>query len=200
MLTPVLAVVNIAMLAVLRGLDRLPSLDAATYGRLAVTLVLTSVAALALGLLASAAVADPAQATLALPMLCFPAVLFAGAVLPVPTMDVGGRALSVVVLARWAFEALGHDLGLTSLLANDSTGGGPALLAQHGDAFNHSPAGHWAILAVFTAVFLAGTASGDPPPHHQLRHPGSTVPGANLESLPSVRHRPTRSPLEHDTE
>ena len=109
-LTPVLVAVNVAMLAVLRGLDRLPSLDAATYGRLAVTLVLTSVAALALGLLASAAVADPAQATLALPMLCFPAVLFAGAVLPVPTMDVGGRALSVVVLARWTFEALGHDL------------------------------------------------------------------------------------------
>jgi hypothetical protein len=158
-LTPVLAIVNIAMLAVLRGLDRLPSLDAATYGRLAVTLVLTSVAALALGLLASAAVADPAQATLALPMLCFPAVLFAGAVLPVPTMDVGGRALSVVVLARWTFEALGHDLALTSMLGNDRTGSGPSLLAQHGDAFNHSPAGHWAILAVFITVFLAGTAT-----------------------------------------
>jgi ABC-type multidrug transport system ATPase subunit len=158
-LTPVLAIVNIAMLAVLRGLDRLPSLDAATYGRLAVTLMLTSVAALALGLLASAAVADPAQATLALPMLCFPAVLFAGAVLPVPTMDVGGRALSVLVHARWTFEALGHDLGLTSLLANDSTGSGATLLAQHGDAFNHSPAGHWAILTAFTIVLLAGTAT-----------------------------------------
>ena len=158
-LTPVLVAVNIAMLAVLRGLDRLPSLDAATYGRLAVTLVLTSVAALALGLLASAAVADPAQATLALPMLCFPAVLFAGAVLPVPTMDVGGRALSVVVLARWTFEALGHDLELTSLLANDNTGTGPTLLAQYGDAFNHSAAGHWALLAVFTTVFLAATAT-----------------------------------------
>ncbi len=158
-LTPVLAAVNVAMLAVLCSLDRLPALDAATYGRLAVTLVLTSVAALALGLLASAAVADPAQATLALPMLCFPAVLFAGAVLPVPTMDVGGRTLSVVVLARWTFEALGHDLGLTSLLANDSTGRGPTLLAQYGDAFNRGTAGHWAILAVFTVVFLAGTAT-----------------------------------------
>jgi ABC-type multidrug transport system ATPase subunit len=157
-LTPVLAAVNVAMLAVLRGLGRLPSLDAATYGRLAVTLVLTSVAALALGLLASAAVADAAQATLALPMLCFPAVLFAGAVLPVPTMDVGGRSLSVVVLARWTFEALGHELHLTSLLANDSTGTGPTLLAQYGDAFNRSTVGNWALLTVFTTVFLAGTA------------------------------------------
>ena len=158
-LTPVLGAVNVAMLAVLRGLDRLPPLDAAGYGRLAVTLVLTSIAALALGLLASAAVADPAQATLALPMLCFPAVLFAGAVLPVPTMDVGGRAVSVGVPARWAFEGLGHDLGLTSLLANDATGRGPTLLAQYGDAFDRGIAGHWAILAAFTAVFLAGTAT-----------------------------------------
>ena len=80
---------------------------------------------------------DPAQATLALPMLCFPAVLFAGAVLPVATMDLGGRALSVAVLARWAFDAIGHDLGLTRLLADDRAGGGPALLAQYGDAFSH---------------------------------------------------------------
>jgi hypothetical protein len=85
-------------------------------------------------------------------------VLFAGAVLPVPAMDVGGRSLSVVVLARWTFEALGHELHLTSLLANDSTGTGPTLLAQYGDAFNRSTVGNWALLTVFTAVFLAGTA------------------------------------------
>jgi hypothetical protein len=34
-------------------------------------------------------------------------------------MDLGGRALSAVVIARWAFEALGHDLALASLLSND---------------------------------------------------------------------------------
>jgi hypothetical protein len=158
-LAPVLAAINVAMLAVLHGLGRLPALDAPTYGRIAVTLVLTSVAALALGLLASAAVADPAHATLALPMLCFPAVLFAGAVLPVATMDLGGRTISVGVLTRWAFEAVGHDLGLTRLLADDGPGGGPALLAQHGDAFHHGPVGQWVILAGFTIVLVAATAS-----------------------------------------
>jgi ABC-type multidrug transport system ATPase subunit len=158
-LAPVLAIVNLTMLAVLRVLHRLPALSTGAFGRIAVTLVITSLAALTLGLLASAAVADPAQATLALPMLCFPAVLFAGAVLPVPTMDVGGRALSIVVIARWAFEAIGHDLGLSSLLAGDSSGGGAALLAQHASAFDHSTVVNWARLAVFAAVFVAATAA-----------------------------------------
>ena len=38
----------------------------------------------------SAAVKDPSQATLALPMLCFPAVLFSGAILPVHVMADAG--------------------------------------------------------------------------------------------------------------
>ena len=78
-------------------------------------------------------------------MLCFPAVLFGGAVLPVSTMDVGGRAMSLAVIARWAFEALGHDLGLSGLLANDSSGSGATLLAQYGDTFGHGAAGHSAL-------------------------------------------------------
>ena len=50
-LGPVLVAVNVAMVAVLRSLDRLPALDTATYGRILATLMLTSLAALALGLL-----------------------------------------------------------------------------------------------------------------------------------------------------
>jgi hypothetical protein len=158
-LAPVLAIVDITMLAVLRALDRLPDLPTDAYVRIGVTLVITSLAALTLGLLASAAVADPTQATLALPMLCFPAVLFAGAVLPVATMDVGGRAVSVVVIARWAFEALGHDLGLGSMLAQDHAGGGAALLARHGAAFDHATSTDWVWLALFAVAFIAATAA-----------------------------------------
>ena len=153
-LAPVLAAVNVAMLSVLWSLDRLPSLGIASYLRIAVTLFATSLAALALGLLASAAVADPAQATLALPMLCFPAVLFGGAVAPVPTMELGGRLLSVVVVDRWAFEGVGHDLGLRALLGNDGSGAGAALLAQHGHAFDHTTVGRWLLLLAFGAMFL----------------------------------------------
>jgi ABC-type multidrug transport system ATPase subunit len=53
-----------------------------TYASVAVTLTLVATAGLTMGLLTSAAVRDPSQATLALPMLCFPAVLFSGAILP----------------------------------------------------------------------------------------------------------------------
>ena len=73
-LLPFLLLVDLLMLGVLRALDRLPALDWPTFASLAVTLLLDAVAALTLGLLTSAAVTNPAQATLALPLLCFPAV------------------------------------------------------------------------------------------------------------------------------
>ena len=82
-LLPFLVFVVILMLAVLRALDRLPGASATTYLTVGITLALLAAAALTLGLLTSAAVSNPAQATLALPMLCFPAVLFSGAILPV---------------------------------------------------------------------------------------------------------------------
>ena len=112
-LVPVLVVVNAAMVIALRATNRLPDLDAATMVALVALLVLDAVAALAAGLLASAAVSDPSHATLALPMLCFPAVLFGGAVLPVRAMATVGKAISAVTSDRWAFEALGRlmDLG-----------------------------------------------------------------------------------------
>ena len=91
LLAPLLMVVNAAMLVVLRVLDRLPDLDARTWVSLSVTLGINAVVALFLGLLASAAVTSVAQAALALPMLCFPAVLFSGAMVPVPVMTTGGR-------------------------------------------------------------------------------------------------------------
>ena len=109
-LVPFLALVVVAMLGVLRLLDRLPSRSPSAYLSMGVTLLLCSIAALGLGLLTSAAVGNVAQATLALPMLCFPAVLFSGAILPVHLMAGAGAGFSVVIPSRWAFEALGRDL------------------------------------------------------------------------------------------
>ena len=85
-LVPFLLLVIVAMLGVLRLLDRLPGRPLSTYASIGVGLLLCAVAALGLGLLTSAAVGNVAQATLALPMLCFPAVLFSGAILPVHLM------------------------------------------------------------------------------------------------------------------
>jgi hypothetical protein len=154
-LLPLLAVVDLLTLAVLRALDRLPAADAATYGRLFVTLLLSSAAALALGLLTSAAVGDPAQAAIALPMLCFPQVLFVGAILPVPVMAVAGRVLSYPMSNRWAFEGLGHELDVATLWARGGSPLGPPLLASYGDTFSRSVLTDWAILGGFAVVLLA---------------------------------------------
>jgi hypothetical protein len=90
-LVPVLAVVTVVLLGVLRALDRLPAAGWGVYTSLLVTLMVEAVSALALGLLASAAVSNAAQAALALPMICFPQVLFAGAVVRVGDMTAPGR-------------------------------------------------------------------------------------------------------------
>lgn len=152
-LTPVLVVVAGGMLAVLRALERLPAAGGSVYAALLVTLTLEALAALALGLLASAAVTDAAQATLALPMLCFPQVLFAGAIVPVPDMAGPGQAMSVGLANRWAFESLGRALELDRLVASLSPS------SAHHAAFAGSPVEGWAVLTGFVGLLLVATVA-----------------------------------------
>jgi ABC-type multidrug transport system ATPase subunit len=152
---PVLAVADVLLLVVLRALDRLPAAGWGTYGSLFVSSVLASAAALALGLLASAAVTEPGQATLMLPLLCFPQVLFSGAFVPVPRMTGAGEAISWAMTNRWAFEALGSGVGLESLWGTGASPLGPPLLDSYGDSFGHPASRGWLILAGFTVLFLA---------------------------------------------
>ena len=152
-LTPVLVVVAAGMLAVLRSLDRLPSAGVSVYAALLVTLTLEALAALALGLLASASVTDASQATLALPMLCFPQVLFAGAIVPVPDMAGPGQAMSLGLANRWAFESLGRALELDRLVASRSPS------SSYQAAFTGSPVEGWAVLAGFTVLLLVATVA-----------------------------------------
>jgi hypothetical protein len=156
-LVPFLLLVIVAMLGVLRLLDRLPSRPLSTYASLGFGLLLCAVAALGLGLLTSATVGNVAQATLALPMLCFPAVLFSGAILPVHLMAGPGAALSAVIPTRWSFEAIGHDLGARRILADGGSPLGPPLLASYGDAGTWSTGAYWLILGASAVVFLAAT-------------------------------------------
>jgi ABC-type multidrug transport system ATPase subunit len=156
-LVPFLLLVVVAMLGVLRLLDRLPSRPLSTYASIGVGLLLCAIAALGLGLLTSAMVGNVAQATLALPMLCFPAVLFSGAILPVNLMAQAGATLSVAIPTRWAFEAIGHDLGARRILAEGGSPLGPPLLASFGDAGTLSTGAYWLVLAAFAAMFLFGT-------------------------------------------
>jgi hypothetical protein len=147
------------MLVVLRLFDRLPEASFGTYAALTVTLLLDALAALGLGLLASAAVSGPAQATIALPMLCFPQVLFSGAILAVPIMATIGKAVSYPMTDRWAFEGLGHELGLNRLLGEGGSPLGPPLLAQYGETFSRGTWIAWTILAGMALVFLLGAVA-----------------------------------------
>lgn len=156
-LAPILIAIDVAMLGVLVWLDRLPSADLGTYALIGVTLALDAIASLALGLLASALVRTPSQASLALPMLCFPAVLFSGAILAVPVMAPVGRAISAAVPDRWAFESIGADLGLRRLFADEPSGLGPALLTEYGDTWTITHATTWATLACFAVGLTLAT-------------------------------------------
>jgi hypothetical protein len=153
-LLPMLAAVDAVLLGLLRLLDRLPAVGARDFSALYVTLLLATAAALALGLLCSAAVSDVSQATLMLPMLCFPQVLFVGAVLPVPLMAPVGRWLSYGMSNRWSFEALGHTAGLPELFSDGGSPLGPPLLASYGDSFDRPLWQSWCIIAGFGVLFL----------------------------------------------
>jgi ABC-type multidrug transport system ATPase subunit len=152
-LLPLLIAVNAAMLAVLRAFDRLPDAAVSTYGVLLAVLVVESLCALTLGLLTSAAVADAAQATLALPMLCFPQVLFAGAVVPIAEMALPGRAISVAMANRWSFEALGRALPASAFDRTASTAAG------YSAAFTGSPWTGAVILGSLAIAFAAASVA-----------------------------------------
>jgi energy-coupling factor transporter ATP-binding protein EcfA2 len=156
-LVPFLVLVVAGMLGVLRLLDRMPSRSASTYASIGTGLLLCAIAALGLGLLTSALVGNVSQATLALPMLCFPAVLFSGAILPVHIMAGAGAAISAAIPTRWSFEAIGHDLGARRILAEGGSPLGPPLLESYGDAGTHATGIYWLVLAAFAAALLVAT-------------------------------------------
>ena len=154
-LLPVLAAVDAVMLAVFAGLGRLP--EGGEFGATFVTLLLSSAAAAGLGLLISAVVFQVTRAMIGAAAVCVPQVLFAGAILPLSAMALAGRWISYLMTDRWAFDALGHSLGVRTLWGSGHSALGPPLLASYGTAFDHSVWNDWLILAGFTAVFVAAT-------------------------------------------
>jgi len=150
-LLPVLAVVSAVLLGVLRALGRLPAVGGDVYAFLFLTIVIEATSALALGLLASAAVSNAAQAALALPMLCFPQVLFGGAIVPVDRMATPGRMMSFGLANRHAFEALGRDLNLERY--TDTL---PAMSAYR-DTFHGGTVASLIALSSFAVVLVMAT-------------------------------------------
>ena len=68
-----------------------------------------------------------------------------------------GAAISVLMPSRWAFEAIGHDLGARRILAHGGSNLGPPLLDSFGDAGTAYTGAYWLILATFAVLFLVAT-------------------------------------------
>jgi ABC transport system ATP-binding/permease protein len=153
-LAPLLVAIDVALLTVLRSLDRLPAADLEVWSALGATFLLDAFAGLALGLLASALVTNASQATLALPMLCFPQVLFAGAMVPIEAMTGVGEAISSAMSNRWAFEALARLLDLGAAFGTD-----PAVLGDWEQSLTGSAQAPVAGLVVIAAVCAIATVA-----------------------------------------
>jgi ABC-type multidrug transport system ATPase subunit/ABC-type multidrug transport system permease subunit len=152
-LVPALAVADALVLAVFGALGRLP--EGREFGAAFVTLLLASAAAAGLGLMVSAAVSQLSRAMVGAVVASLPQVLFAGAILPVSAMVLVGRWISYLMTDRWAFDALGHSMGVHALWTSGHSALGPPLLASYGTAFDRPVWNDWLILAGFAAVFVA---------------------------------------------
>jgi ABC-type transport system involved in multi-copper enzyme maturation permease subunit len=127
------------------------------YGPLLLTLVLTGFVGLALGLLTSAFVSSSQQATDMLSVWIMPQVLFGGALVAVPAMNIAGKVIAAVSPVRWSFEALGETVDLNTLFDIDTSQIGAGLKIQYADSFTRDPLQNWLILALFIVVPLALT-------------------------------------------
>lgn len=81
--------------------------------------VVTGWSAAAMGLWLSAWARTPDQATIAVPLVLIPQLLFAGALIPIERMIEPLRLLTHAVAGRWAFEGLGAALSLDERVGAD---------------------------------------------------------------------------------
>lgn len=154
-LAPLLVAACIGSTAVLRFTDRLPTESLTdVYIPLVVTLALTALAGLTLSLLISAAVNTSQLATDLLTPWIAPQVLFAGALLAVPSMGVIGKLLAAVTAVRWSFEGAVEITGLKEIFERSPSPIGESLAIQYQDSFNSAPGEYWLILSAFILIPL----------------------------------------------
>jgi ABC-type multidrug transport system ATPase subunit/ABC-type multidrug transport system permease subunit len=88
-----------------------------TYATIIGLLILTSFAAVGMGLLMSAAVRSQDQATSFIPLVLVPQLFFGGSIVPVATMSGALAGLSSLVVARWCYAGLGSSIALNDRIA-----------------------------------------------------------------------------------
>jgi ABC-type multidrug transport system ATPase subunit/pSer/pThr/pTyr-binding forkhead associated (FHA) protein/ABC-type multidrug transport system permease subunit len=125
-----LAVVQMALLLVIGTTIQPLHQPAGNYLELYAVLVGSAWAAIGLGLAVSTLARSIDQATSFVPMLLIPQLLFAGALVTVKSMQPAIRALSDLIVARWAFAGAGSSLEMNERLASDK-----GAIATYGHSF-----------------------------------------------------------------
>jgi ABC-type multidrug transport system ATPase subunit len=126
---------------------RLPDLGSGMYLSFFAVLLLTSMAAMTMGLMISALVSNPDKAASIVPILLIPQIVFSGAIIP---LKGAAEIVSYFTLSRWGFELLGSitqvwkvPLVLTPVLKRSTEG-----------IFDIVPLTHWIVLITYIVVFI----------------------------------------------
>ncbi|MGI8726229.1 MAG: ATP-binding cassette domain-containing protein [Solirubrobacterales bacterium] len=117
--------------------------------------VLTGIAAGAMGLALSARVGTTSQATAAVPLLLVPQILFAGAVVPVAVMPPGINLIPFLMISRWGLSSAGEALGLAEGVAGDVSS-----VAGYDPTFFEVPVGLGVVVLAAASVFALSVALG----------------------------------------
>ncbi|MDQ2783625.1 MAG: ABC transporter permease, partial [Chloroflexota bacterium] len=80
------------------------------------TLIVVSLAGVALGLLLSAFVANPDRAASIVPIILIPQIIFSGTLIKVADLPVAGKILSWFVAGNWGVQAVGQASGVGAVV------------------------------------------------------------------------------------
>jgi len=150
------AVQTLLMAAIVFGLRDLHE-PFSTYAEVVIILVLTSFAAVGMGLLISALVRSEDQATSFIPLVLIPQLLFSGAIVAVDRMSEPVATLSSVVFAQWSFAGAGSAVDM-----NDRIAAVPeyAKVSDYGTSFfDLASTSTYLVLGAFMALFLVGVGA-----------------------------------------
>jgi ABC-type multidrug transport system ATPase subunit/pSer/pThr/pTyr-binding forkhead associated (FHA) protein len=114
-------------------------------------LVLTAWAAVGMGLIVSVVVRSEDQASSFIPLILVPQLLFGGAIVPVHEMGLVMGLLSKVIVAQWAFAAVGHTVHLQDRIDEDKVFSQASRYGHH--FFGLPPVAATLVLALFLGVF-----------------------------------------------
>lgn len=125
------------------------------FGEMLVTIYLSMLSAMGMGLLTSALCPNPDRAMSLAPVLLMPQILFSGLAFKLEGFV---EKISYAITCRWSIEALGTGVDLNAMTLELQTQV-PTFPHEHEEIFNHTAA-HlwttWAILAGTVVIFALG--------------------------------------------